>query len=67
MGRGGGGGGGGSDDCDTCKISVGDEESLYPKTATAPGNHLDGVHGRRTVTYMNIITSSLLAPSSRNH
>ena len=61
------GGGGGSNGSDTCKISVGDEESIYPKTATALENYLDGVHGRRTDTYMIIITSLLLALSNRNH
>ena len=45
------------------KSWVGDEESLYPKTTRAPENHLDGVHGRRAVTYMMVfITSSLLTP-----
>ena len=61
------GGGGGSNGSDTCKISVGDEESNYPKTATALENYLDGVRGRRTDTYMIIITSLLLALSNRNH
>lgn len=64
MGGGGGGGGGGSNDCDACIFSVGNEESLYPKTAAAPENQLDGLHGRAITNTIIKLTAGLIEPES---